>query len=98
MDDIAERIAKLPAWAREHIKRLTDAPETIRRQLMETNQRLAHSEKQRRILSERLDGVNELMKCAARGGHETAAAYVARIMTEYQFEPESEISEIQSQE
>lgn len=83
MSDLDERIAKLPTWAREHIKRLTDAPETIRRTLVETNAKLAHANAQIRTVNDRLDAVHELLKCAARGGHETARAYVDRIVAEY---------------
>lgn len=83
MNDVDERIAKLPTWARDHIKRLTDAPETIRRTLAETNAKLTHAHAQIRTVNDRLDAVHELLKCAARGGHETARAYVDRIIAEY---------------
>jgi hypothetical protein len=82
-DLLAEKLAKLPAWARDYIRQLQEGlanAQPIRSQLF---QKITALELANRKLRDRLAAVEELMQCAARGGHETARVYVDRIIEDH---------------
>lgn len=86
-----DKVARLPAWARELIKRLEIAPEQMTDQAVAGAKKLAHMEEQYKKLKCRCDIMHELLTCAARGGHDTAKAYVEWAVKEYGYEgPEVE--------
>ena len=82
MDEFHEKIARLPTWVREHIKRLEALADPNNAELRLLRQRLANAEERLRKMRDRVDAITEIMVCAARGGHETAQAYVDRVVNE----------------
>lgn len=87
---LQDQIAKLPVWARNYIKQLQQQTEPNNHEVRQLRQRIDHEIVKRKRTQERLDALEHLMTCAAKGGHETAQAYVDRIINEYSSEPEEE--------
>lgn len=85
-DELAEKISKLPAWAREHIKRLEDRVTNTEPEMRRRAQEVAEGKLAYQRLRERYDAMEAILTCAAKGGHETAQAYVDRIINEYKSE------------
>jgi len=86
-DETREKVAKLPTWARELIDRLEKQFKEANEEPTRLRRKISHLEGQIRKLQERIDGMEAILTCAARGGHETAQAYVERIMNEYSSGP-----------
>lgn len=81
--ELKAKVARLPAWAREYIARLERAVNENLPNLRAANQKAAALQKRLDEVKARLEAVEQLVTCAARGGHETAQAYVDRVMAEY---------------
>jgi hypothetical protein len=88
MTDLEERIARLPGWARDHIKRLEDAPENLRGEMARRSEKIAYLEGQLKRLRDRCEAMEAIFTAAARGGNETAQAFVERTLKEWAPEPE----------
>lgn len=89
-NELQEKIAKLPSWVREHIKQLERQPASDKEEVRILRQRVSHLEGQNRRIMDRLEACHSIMEHAAKGGHETAQAYVDRIISEYKSEPEED--------
>ncbi len=76
-----DKIAKLPAWAREHIQMMLAETQRLRQQL-------GRAEKQGHLVQARCDAMYDLMGAAARGGHETAKEFVGRVMSTWSPAPD----------
>lgn len=81
--ELEARIKTLPVWARAMIVRLYREAEPNNAEIREMRQMVANTEAKCRRMKERCDAMTDLMTCAGRGGHETAQAYVDRIIAEY---------------
>jgi hypothetical protein len=81
-ETIEQKVAKLPAWAREYIKRLEDLPRTQTEALVEQRRKTERLEKTNRVQQDRIDAMVLFFQCAAKGGNEVAAA-VQRIVEDY---------------
>src|SRR5947207_1449321 len=64
MDELQEKIARLPAWAREHIKRLGVQAEPNNAELRHLRQQVANAEQRCRKMQERVDIMTDLFTCA----------------------------------
>lgn len=81
-DEMKEKVARLPAWARELINALELRPQSL---VHETGQLRKEVERLRAVnrqLSDRIDAMVEMFQCAAKGGNEIAQA-VQRIVEDY---------------
>lgn len=83
MDGLQEKIARLPAWAREYIKRLEVQANPINSEMCRLQQKVDQMEKRCRVMSDRMAAMTDIFESAARGGNETAQAYVNRVIDEY---------------
>lgn len=82
-DELKNRVAKLPAWARALIESLEDQAKPNNLEVQMMRQQVANAELRLKKMTERVDAMTELLTCAGRGGHETAQAYVDRVIKEY---------------
>lgn len=82
-DELHDKIARLPVWAREHIKRLQSQanPENERCRILQS--RVTHLEEQLRKARDREEAMVNIFRDAARGGNETAQAFVDRVVSEW---------------
>lgn len=87
---LQEKIAKLPVWARGYIEQLRREAAPNNHIVGEANKRAHEAEKRLRVVNDRLNALEEIMRHAGKGGHETAQAYVDRIINEYKSEPEED--------
>lgn len=85
-DEIREKIAKLPTWAREVIKKLEEDAAPNHAELTRLRRELGNERQRYQRLEGRANAMQEILTCAARGGHETAQAYVDRVVAEFAHE------------
>lgn len=90
MTDLQEKIARLPMWVREHIKHLEREAEPNNVEIRRLRQECAAKDINYKRLQGRADAMNELLTCAARGGHEVAKEYVDRIVKEFAYYEEED--------
>ncbi len=83
MPEIPGDIAKLPRWAQSYIKHLEAQAQPNNDECRRLRQSMAHMEQQTRNCRARMNAMTEIFQSAARGGNETAQAYVDRIINEY---------------
>lgn len=72
-----DRIAKLPVWARDMIKRLERANEPMIEEIVRLRRRNEVAEDKARNLSGANEALMEILRCAGRGGSDWAAAVVS---------------------
>lgn len=82
-EDTREKVKQLPKWVQGLVANLEKEAEPNNHELRQLRQQLTHQQEKCKRTQERLDAVEHLMRCAAKGGHETAQAYVNRIINEY---------------
>lgn len=82
MDELEVKIAKLPQWARDHIKFLRTRNEPVADEIRELRNKIEHLSKKARQQQDRIDAMVAMFQCAAKGGNEVAAA-VQRIVEDY---------------
>lgn len=67
-DELHEKIARLPTWAREHIKRLETRSELAIEEAARARQALVKAETRVTRLSEANEAMMELLRSAGKGG------------------------------
>lgn len=72
MTELQEKIARLPAWAREHMKRLEIQAQPNIDELVRLRGKVAQLEKVNRHLEDKVSAMIEIFQCAAKGGSEIA--------------------------
>jgi hypothetical protein len=87
-DELKEKIKKLPLWARELIHYKDQTIDHLRGEPNRLHQEIEHLRK----VNTRLAAVNqaqqELLCCAAKGGHPDAREYVEYVFREFGPQPE----------
>jgi len=97
MSEIEEKVARLPAWAREHIRHLETCAKPLREEAARCRHARQIAEERLKRCSDRCQAMVELLSFAAKGGHPDAAEYVRYIFAEFGPElVESEHKEAQS--
>jgi len=81
-DEMKEKIAKLPVWARDYIKTLQIRSEPNVEEIIRSRKEVQKLAELNRILQDRISAMVAMFQCAAKGGNEVAAA-VQRIVEEY---------------
>ena len=76
-----EREAKLPAWARDTLSRLRN---TLAARDSPLSRELDTLRPRVKLLTARNEALTELLECAARGGH-TTAAEIVQVIEQYDF-------------
>jgi hypothetical protein len=82
-DELRDKIARLPAWAREHIRDLEKRADPNNAELRLARQQVRIYEERVTDMSDRLAAAVQVFQAAGRAGHETAQAFVDRILAEY---------------
>jgi hypothetical protein len=77
-----EKIAKLPAWARELIRDLRTRNEPAAEEIAQLRRKVESLQRDNRRKQDRIDAMVEMFQCAAKGGSEVAVA-VARIVEDF---------------
>jgi predicted nucleic acid-binding Zn-ribbon protein len=72
--EMAERVAKLPAWAREHIKHLEVQGEPAAEEIVRLRREIERLKAVVRRQEDRINAMHEMFQCAAKGGNEVAQA------------------------
>jgi hypothetical protein len=75
-DELRDKIEKLPAWARQHIKHLTSLPSVLADEATSLRRKVGELESRNRRLSEQVEAMTELFRCAALGGSEGAKTVI----------------------
>lgn len=83
MSDLDEKIARLPAWVRQHIKHLESKPEILVQQCIKLRKDLEVSKKEVRRLEDMQEAMLAIFRAAERGENETAKAFVERMIDLY---------------
>ena len=78
----AEKLAKLPVWAKEHIRQLELMAEPNTQGIIKLRKKVEHLEKAMRRMSVQAEAMVAMFRCAAKGGNEVAAA-VQRIVEDF---------------
>ena len=79
MDELQERIARLPAWAREHIKRLHGLPQALADEAANLRRKVTSLEERNRKLSDQVEAMTEMFRYAALGGSKAAKTIVSTL-------------------
>lgn len=82
-DELQDKVAKFPVWAREYIRRLELQAEPYLDRIADLSRKVGDLERRYQKFDGRASAMEAILTCAARGGHETAQAYVERIISEY---------------
>lgn len=82
MTDLESKIARLPGWAREHIKMLTERPASLAEETARGRKRIDYLEKLNTKLKEQNEAMLHMFECASKGENEVAKA-VMKIAEEY---------------
>ena len=72
-----DRINKLPAWARDIIKRLKSAPDVMAEEIARYRRENANLQERAKRVSEANEAIINILQCAGRGGNDFAAAVVS---------------------
>lgn len=72
--EMAERVAKLPTWAREHIKRLEIQGEPAAKEISLLRREVERLKAVVLQQADRINAMHEMFQCAAKGGNEVAQA------------------------
>ena len=83
VDELEEKIARLPTWARSYIEQLRKAADPNNDELRAARKKLEEAQARVRRVEARIDAMMEIFQAAGRGGSETAAAYVERVAASY---------------
>lgn len=83
---LKEKIARLPAWARDYVRRLEAQAEPNNSELRRLRQLTEQAETRCKQIRERMEAMTEIFRCAAQGGSEVAKAYVEKMLEEYNIE------------
>jgi len=73
-EEMQEKIRRLPAWAREHIKHLEVHAEPNVDEIVQLRRKVEVLQKQNRVLVDRVEAMVHIFQCAATGGSEIATA------------------------
>lgn len=79
----SSKMARLPVWVRVLLKQLETQADPNNNELRLAHQRVVNAEERCRRMQDRMNAMMELMSCAGRGGHETAQAYVDKVISSY---------------
>ena len=82
MDEIQEKIARLPLWAREHIKFLQARADPQTEEIIRLRKEVDRLDKAIRRKNDQIGAMVEMFQCAAKGENEVAKA-VQGIVEEY---------------
>lgn len=74
MTELEEKIARLPAWVRDHIKYLKGLPAVQTEELARLRKRIEHLEQLDRKRKDQIEAMVNFFQCAAKGEHEVAKA------------------------
>jgi len=74
MTELEEKVARLPAWARERMRELELRAKIALEPVVELRLKVAGLEKALRIKQDRIDAMVAMFQCAAKGGSEVASA------------------------
>jgi hypothetical protein len=74
MTEMDEKVARLPAWARDHIRNLATRNEPMAEECARSRAKVVHLEKQLRKRELQIEAMVEMFRCAAKGGNEVANA------------------------
>lgn len=77
MTEMEEKIAKLPAWVREHIKHLQLRSEPLVEEAVKAGKEAKQQRERARRLSDSNEALMEILRCAGRGGSDWAATVVS---------------------
>ncbi len=92
MDELRDKIARLPTWVREHIKRLEVAAEPAIEEVVRSRRKIKDLEERCRRLSEQVEAMTEMFRSAAIGGNDGAKVVVS-ILEGYEiFQKSEEVS------
>ena len=81
-DEIRDKVARLPAWARELIEELEHRSEPALERATKAEKSVANLQERNHKLENRIEAMVEMFKCAAKGENEIAKA-VMRIVEDY---------------
>ncbi len=79
MDELQEKIARLPVWAREYIKRLQIAKEPLVEECVKARRDKEVFERQAKKYSAANEALIQLLRCAAKGGSDWARVVVSTL-------------------
>jgi hypothetical protein len=77
-----EKIAKLPAWARQHINTLELRAQPNTEELSRLRKEVERQQAINRRQADRIEAMVQMFQCAAKGGNEIAIA-VQKIVEDY---------------
>lgn len=77
-----EKIAKLPSWARQHIKTLELQAQPNMEELSRLRKEVEKQQAINRRQADRIEAMVQMFQCAAKGGNEVAIA-VQKIVEDY---------------
>lgn len=83
MSEIDEKIARLPSWVRQYIKRLEDRLEILLEKCVKALKNLEACQKKVRRLEDMQEAMVAIFKAAERGENEVAKAFVDRMIDLY---------------
>ena len=78
MNEIDEKVARLPAWARGYINRLKTQSAPIIEEVARARREVAALREQNRQLRDRIDAMLEIFQAAAKGDSVVAKEVVSR--------------------
>ncbi len=80
MESIDEKIAKLPAWARDRIKALELKADPNNEELRRLRKEATEQKRLRDRCEAQCEAMIEIMKSASVGGHELASQLIERVL------------------
>ena len=86
--EVQDKIARLPAWARDLIKRLDERPARLVEETTILRKRITYLEEQLCCAKDRESAMVDIFRGAGRAGNETAKAFVDRVLNEWCPAPE----------
>ncbi len=87
-DELKEKIAKLPSWAREHIASLSRQAEPNNDQLRRMRQDLERANKAASKAEDRTGAMIEFISYAAKAGHVDAQTFIDRVLKNWSMNPD----------
>ncbi len=82
MNEMEEKILRLPRWAQEHIRRLEIRSEPAMEEASRSRRKVGELETIVRRQKDRIEAMVAMFQCAAKGGNEIAQA-VKSIVEDY---------------
>lgn len=83
MSSMEEKVAKLPTWARNYVRELKSQASPENARLQAALRDIANLERQVKRLKDRCGMMEEILTCASRGGHETSAEFVNKVIANW---------------